>query len=245
MNIIVTGTGSVNGLGHIVAEMLASDGHNVLGWTLNPKEKKMYREVHVDVTDPQYVQTGTNIANEYFETQIDVVINNAGVNKLDYIEDVTLADMSYVFGTNVWGPLCVVQHLLPALQESKGTVLNIGSSAAHCPMTASYVYNCSKAAIDMGTRQMARELGRRYGICVFGINPNKLSGTDMSRSVEEQVMRVRGWTREYARDYQEKSLPAGMETDPFQLAQFITFLLQKKEHHIHLQGCVLEYGVQS
>ena len=102
--------------------------------------------------------------------------------------------------------------------------------------------NASKGAAHILTLQMARELTKKHGITVFGISPNKLKGTGMSRDIEEQVMATRGWTAEFARQYQLNSLLAGEETDPAALAEFIAFLLHNKERHKFLTGCILPYG---
>jgi NAD(P)-dependent dehydrogenase (short-subunit alcohol dehydrogenase family) len=92
------------------------------------------------------------------------------------------------------------------------------------------------------TLQLARELTKKYGITVFGVSPNKLAGTGMSRAIEEQVMRVRGWTAEYARQYQLNALLTGEETPPQSVAEFVAYLLTDKAHHKFLSGCVLPYG---
>jgi hypothetical protein len=64
----------------------------------------------------------------------------------------------------------------------------------------------------------------------------------MSKDIEEQVMQHRGWTKEFAEQYQLGALLAGEETDPVQLAEFVAFLLSNKPRHKYLTGCVLPYG---
>ena len=92
------------------------------------------------------------------------------------------------------------------------------------------------------TKQLARELTKKHGITVFGIAPNKMSGTGMSGSIDDQVVKTRGWTKEYAQEYQLNGLLTGEETPPGLLAEFIAYLLQDKEHHKFLTGCILPYG---
>jgi NAD(P)-dependent dehydrogenase (short-subunit alcohol dehydrogenase family) len=128
------------------------------------------------------------------------------------------------------------------LIASKGTILNIVSNASHMPMTTSLAYNASKGAAHIMTLQMARELSKAHGITVFGISPNKLRGTEMSKDIEDQVVALRGWTPEYAKQYQLASLLAGEETDPDALAEFVAFLLSSKQRHKYLTGCILPYG---
>ena len=144
--------------------------------------------------------------------------------------------------TNAKGIFKMSQACLPMLIKSKGTIVNIVSNAAHMPMTCSLAYNASKAAAHIMTLQMARELTKKHGITVFGIAPNKLSGTGMSDSIDEQVVKTRGWSKEYAQEYQLNGLLTGEETPPKLLAEFVAYLLKDKQHHKYLTGCILPYG---
>jgi NAD(P)-dependent dehydrogenase (short-subunit alcohol dehydrogenase family) len=221
--IVVTGAGS--GLGKLLVEDLSLCGHNVIG---------IDRE-DMDVRKP-------NVAFfQAFET-IDVLINCAGVNKIDWLDDFTEEDWDEVMGVNAKGIFKMTQTLLPWLSDSRGTVLNIVSNASHMPMTCSLAYNASKGAAHIMTLQLARELTKTHGITVFGISPNKLKGTGMSKDIEDQVQITRGWTKEEADEYQRKALLAGEETDPTALSHFICYLLEDKDRHKYLTGCVLPYG---
>jgi NAD(P)-dependent dehydrogenase (short-subunit alcohol dehydrogenase family) len=159
--------------------------------------------------------------------KLDVLVNCAGVNITGWLEK---------FSEEDW------DQVMPELIKTRGTVLNIVSNASHMPMTTSLAYNASKGAAHIMTLQLARELTKKHGITVFGISPNKLKGTEMSKDIEDQVVQHRGWTKEYAEQYQINALLAGEETDPAQLAEFIAFLLNNKPRHKFLTGCVLPYG---
>jgi hypothetical protein len=69
-----------------------------------------------------------------------------------------------------------------------------------------------------------------------------MSGTGMSRDIDRQVMKTRGWSAEQAREYQVASLLAGEETPVETVAEFIGWLLQDKAHHKYLAGCDIPYG---
>lgn len=218
-------TGGASGLGAAIAAQLALEGH----------------AVHIfDVKDGNDVRCpelgGAPPAD------LDILINCAGINLTGWLEGVSEAQFDCVMDVNAKGIFKMTQWLLPALTSSRGTILNIVSNASHMPMTTSLAYNASKAAAHIMTLQLARELTKKNGITVFGISPNKLAGTEMSRKIEEQVVATRGWTAEYARQYQLNALPAGAETPPELVAEFIAFLLQDKEHHRYLTGTVIPYG---
>lgn len=173
---------------------------------------------------------------------IDVLVNCAGVNITAWLEGMNDVVWDEVMDINAKSLYTMTRWALPRLAESKGTVLNIVSNASHMPMTTSLAYNASKGAAHIMTLQLAHELMPRHGITVFGISPNKLAGTEMSKDIERQVVQLRGWTPEFAREYQLKALPAGEETDPLVLAEFIAFLLSTKERHKYLHKTVIPYG---
>jgi NAD(P)-dependent dehydrogenase (short-subunit alcohol dehydrogenase family) len=223
--IIVTGAGA--GLGAaIVRRLRETPGHAVI-----PFDRKLGH----DVRDPQATFGSP-------PRQLDVLVNCAGVNITSWLENMTDEIWDEVMGVNAKGLYKMAQWALPRLAANKGTILNIVSNAAHMPMTTSLAYNASKGAAHIMTLQLAHELGPRHGITVFGISPNKLAGTEMSRDIERQVVEQRGWTPEFARQYQLKALPAGEETDPEQLAAFVAFLLEDKARHKFLHKTVLPYG---
>jgi NAD(P)-dependent dehydrogenase (short-subunit alcohol dehydrogenase family) len=223
--ILVTGSGA--GLGRAIAAALRRDAaHTVFDFD---------RKRGQDVRDP---------ANTYGPPPpgLDILVNCAGVNKTAWIEDLPEAQWDEVLAINAKALYKMSQWALPELVKTRGTILNIVSNASHTPMTTSLAYNASKGAAHIMTLQMAHELGKKHGITVFGISPNKLAGTEMSQDIEDQVVALRGWTREYAAQYQLAALPAGEETDPVQLAEFIAFLLSNKPRHKFLAKCILPYG---
>ncbi len=221
-NILITGTRA--GLGKALAEVLTEKDHNVIKYDI--EDGRDVREPNLQDID-----------------RIDVLINNAGVNIIDWLENFLESEWNKVMDTNAKGIFLMTKACLPFLIESRGTVLNIVSNAAHMPMRCSLAYNASKGAALIMTKQLARELTPKYGITVFSVSPNKLAGTGMSKSIDDQVIETRGWTREQAVAYQLQGLLTGEETKPESVAEFIAFLLQDKEHHKALTGCDIPYGI--
>jgi NAD(P)-dependent dehydrogenase (short-subunit alcohol dehydrogenase family) len=215
MNVIITGGSS--GLGARLVVAMTHSGNRIVSWDHHT----------VDVRFHEAILRAIKVLP--FD-KVDILINCAGINSIDYLPNVEESDWDIV----------TTQTLLSRLRG--GTVLNIVSNAARVPMTSSAAYNASKGAALMLTKQLARELGKTHGITVFSVSPNKLAGTGMSRYIEQRVCELRDWTPEQARKYQLEALPAGHETDPAIVAELIAFLLAKKERHSYLQGCDLQLG---
>ena len=219
-------TGSDSGLGRCLADALTQDGHTVFRFDKKTRD---------DVCNPQKSWPHGPPGN------LDALINCAGVNKIDWLQDVKESDWDTVMDTNAKGIFKMTQWALPVLKANRGTVVNIVSNAAHMPMRCSLAYNASKGAALIMTKQLARELTGQ-GVTVFSVSPNKLAGTGMSDDIDRQVVATRGWTMEQAQAYQKAGLLTGEETDPLQLARFIAYLLQDKAHHKALSGCDMQYG---
>lgn len=241
-NYVVTGGSS--GLGLRICNRLGLLGKRVLNISIDKPDKEVVSTaefLRCDLAEPMEVQQVCADILQAFGG-VDVLVNCAGINHIDYLENLKLVDWNRVMAVNARAPYLMVQGLLPALKESKGTIMNVVSNASHVPMTASLAYNASKAALHIMTLQLARELTKRWGIVVFGISPNKMHSTAMSQYIEQRVPAVRGWTPQQAADYQKAALLTGEETDPENVAAFITYLLSHREQHCYLSGCVLNYG---
>jgi len=215
-------TGSHSGLGRQLVDKMLERHFKVMPYDIANGH---------DVLKPDLSWIGKNL---------DILVNCAGVNRINWLDDVSEDEWDHVMDVNVKGMFLMSQACEQRLRASGGTILNIVSNAAHIPMRASAAYNASKAAALGLTRQLARELAPH--VTVFSVSPNKLAGTGMSLDIERQVMSVRNWTKEQARQYQHASLLTGEETPVSVVAEFIAFLLSDKSRHKYLAGCDIPYG---
>lgn len=218
-------TGAESGLGAAITASLVATG-----WIVHSFDIKHA----ADVRDPQGTWGRP-------PPQLDALINCAGINRAEWLDAMTDELWDEVMGVNAKGIYKMSQWAMPSLKMRGGALVNIVSNASHMPMTTSLAYNASKGAAHIMTLQLAREL-RGSGVTVFGISPNKLTGTGMSKDIEAQVLRLRGWTAEHAAKYQLASLPAGEETDPVEVAGLLSYLLSSKQRHKYLHGCIIPYG---
>ena len=177
-------TGANRGIGLALAKQYADAGWDVIGTARRPDAADALRALEVrvvqlDVTDQASVD---NMADELSGVAIDVLINNAGVlPDMGGIDEVDIATYTQAFQVNAIGPVRVTQALLPNLRAgSMKKIMNTTSGLGSITANRSgnyYGYRESKAALNMFTVTLARELDRDGFTCI-GMNPGWVR-TDM------------------------------------------------------------------
>ena len=176
--IIVTGGSS--GIGKAAAHLFAQQGGSVLitGRTASAlKAAANHERIAWIAADISQEETASAIVTRALELwgHLDILVNNAGTSILTPLESITTETMYTLFQTNVFGPTWLCKAALPALSQTKGTIVNVTSTPAQIASVRgsgphiSY-YAASKAALEQLTRYWAVELAPR-GIRVNGIAP--------------------------------------------------------------------------
>ncbi len=170
-NVLVTGGNK--GLGYETARRLKELGYKVYIGARDPKRGQEAAEalgvvcLPLDVTDDASVAAAAEKFRE-LEGHLDILINNAGIAApMKKAADLTAADAQTVFGTNLIGPVRVMNAFLPLLERSEHPVIvnvssGLGSFAlVHDQSRAESkvptpLYCASKSALTMLTVQYAR-----------------------------------------------------------------------------------------
>ena len=179
-------TGTSTGIGEATAIHLSRVGHTVYASMRTPdasggelrrlaeEERLDLTLVALDVNDPVSVTSAVDGVIER-SGQIDVLVNNAGLGMLTSVEEVPVEDAKAVFETNVFGPLRMMQAVLPAMRERRGgTIVNISSVAGRLVSAGHGVYAATKYALEALSEAVAIET-RRLGIRVILIEPGFIS----------------------------------------------------------------------
>jgi NAD(P)-dependent dehydrogenase (short-subunit alcohol dehydrogenase family) len=185
--IVVTGASS--GLGAHTVRLLASRGAHVAAAARRLDRVEALAEdvrasggrivpLRADVTDEASVATMVAAAIDALGG-IDVLVNNAGGEVQGGLEQLSLDDLEGMFRTNVSSGFLVTRAALPALRESRGAVVNLGSTVVGRPPHGRFGYVATKAAVEAMTRALAADLGRdgiRVNCVRPGIVPSELRG---------------------------------------------------------------------
>lgn len=155
-------TGGAMGLGKADAIVLAREGGRVIVTDVSDEGEATRSEiggdavfVRHDVRQEDQWQSVIATALDRFG-RLDVLVNNAGVIKMDDIESATLDDWRFVNAVNVEGTFLGCKHTIPAMRRSGGgSIVNVSSTAAILGFSAAPAYTASKGAVQALTRSIA------------------------------------------------------------------------------------------
>jgi pteridine reductase len=91
--------------------------------------------------------------------RVDLLVNNASSFFATPIGKIDEEDWDQLFASNARGPLFLCQAAAAELRLRQGAIINIGDIHAQKPMARHTVYCMAKAALQMMTLSLARELG--------------------------------------------------------------------------------------
>lgn len=151
------------------------------------------------------------------------VIYSVGINRLDWIKDIRFFDFTEVMQANVYGLLNLIQ-VLQIEEIGPVNIVAVTSDAAWRPMRTSAVYCASKAAMEMAIRVASRELAPE-GWRINGVAPGKVEDTPMTEYVDRVVPTLRGWTEEFAEEYERNSCPLGRKVTKSEVVGVIESVL--------------------
>lgn len=199
-------TGANKGIGREVARRLILDGHTVWIGARDPARGRDAadalgaRFVHLDVTDDASVRSAAETIGA--AGGLDVLVNNAGVFRADDPDD-PCATLGDTFAVNVVGALAVTYAFLPLLRASLAPrIVNVSSSlgsltAASDPGDPFYgltavAYPASKAALNMATVQLAKDLGAPFKVNAVdpGYTATDLNGHQGTGTVAQAADRI-------------------------------------------------------
>lgn len=112
--------------------------------------------------------------------RIDVLVNNAGINKQGFMPDVTEAEWDEIMSVNLKGPFLCSQEVFPIMERQRGgRIINISSVSGLYGGPKTIHYAVSKAGLISMTQVFAR-YGAEHNILVNAIAPGIIE-TDLTR----------------------------------------------------------------
>ncbi len=195
-------TGGSRGIGRAVAERLAADGQAVvIGYAGNHEAATAVVKtidaaggsavaVQADVAEPDAVATLFDTAEQRYGG-VDVVVNAAGIMRLSPLATLDLADLDDMLRTNVRGAFVVSRQAARRVRAG-GAIIHFSTSVTRLAVPAYAAYAAGKAAVEMISPILAKEL-RGRDVTVNTVAPGP-TATDLflHGKSDELVERIAG-----------------------------------------------------
>lgn len=184
---VVTGAGT--GIGRAVADALAGQGARTAyldavpppdSSSLDGEEGRMFAQC--DVSDQAAVEAAFGEVEAAWGT-ISILVNNAGIFRIQALEEISLGDWERMLAVNLTGVFLCTRRVLPGMREARyGRIVNLGSSAGKTGGSKNMAaYAASKAAVMSFTKSVASEYA------AYGITSNALAPALINTSMAEGI----------------------------------------------------------
>jgi NAD(P)-dependent dehydrogenase (short-subunit alcohol dehydrogenase family) len=174
-------TGATDGLGRALALLLAGRGYRVFAAGRSPEKLAQLdalarsnnfplESIALDVCSDESVESAVRDVLDR-AGELDVLVNNAGVNYTAAVEDLSMQDWRAQFETNFFGVLRVTRAVLPHMRERRsGRILMMSSLSGLVTPPTQGAYSSSKHALEGLSNALRMEL-YPFGIDVVLIEP--------------------------------------------------------------------------
>ncbi len=166
--------------------------------------------------------------------RVDVLINNAGVNKIDTISEISIDDWDWMNTINLKGPFLLTQVVSEIMKNQKsGKIINIASIFSVISKVKRAVYSATKWGLIGFTKAVALELAP-FNIQVNAVSPGFVD-TDLTRKILglENMKQL------------EETIPQGRLANPDEIANVVLFLCSAQNTYITGQNIVVDGGFTS
>lgn len=196
---VVIITGASSGIGKALAEAYAEEGTAlVLGARSIDKLEEVADKLEPESGGVTVVQTDVskeedckNLIQSALDMygRIDVLINNAGISMRAIFEEVDLSVLKSLMDVNFWGCVYCTKYALPALLESKGSVVGVSSIAGYKGLPGRTGYSSSKFAMH-GFLETLRIENLKKGLHVLlacpGFTSSNIRNTALAKDGSQQ-----------------------------------------------------------
>jgi 3-oxoacyl-[acyl-carrier protein] reductase len=162
---------------------------------------------------------------------VEILVNNAGVNRLGALEEIGRDDFREVLQVNLEAPLRLIRGLAGGMKERRyGRIVNLSSVWGSVSRVRRVTYSASKAGLNGLTRAVALELAP-YGILVNSVAPGYVD-TELTRqnNSAEEIAAI------------ARQIPLGRLGSPEEIAELVAFLCSSRNTYLTGQVIVADGG---
>ena len=166
--------------------------------------------------------------------KVDVLINNAGVNKIDTITDISVDDWDWINAVNLRGPFLLTQAVSETMKEQNfGKIINIASVFGVVGKEKRAAYSSTKWGLIGFTKAVALDLAS-FNVQVNAVSPGFVD-TDLTRQIlgPENMKQL------------ADTIPQGRLAQPDEIAKVVLFVCSDQNTYITGQNIVVDGGFTS
>ncbi len=245
-NTIITGGSS--GIGREIAKCLYSYGSNIL--IVGRNKSKLQETIDLilendrgktgsgikmfqcDVTNYDSVKEMIQYADNLFLGKLNILINSAGTNIRDSLQDIKYEDWKEVIDTNLNGTFLVTKQSLQMLKNSDfGRIINLASIFSSVSYQSRGSYSSSKGAVLMFTKTIAVELAK------LNITANCLSPGPLLTEINKSVLKDKQNYNKFC-----ERIPMGRFGNPEEILTSILFLASQKTSYVTGSNIIVDGG---
>lgn len=186
-------TGTSKGIGLETSLAFGRAGYKVLATMRNTEMASDFKEVikneSLDITiyemnvdsDASVKKCMDAIISKY--GKVDVLVNNAGIERHGSVEELTMEEFKSIMETNYFGVLRCTKSLLPIMRKNQnGCIINVASVAGHISNSPLGAYAASKFALEAVSEALAQEV-KPFNIRVAIVEPGIIN-TQMAQDIK-------------------------------------------------------------
>jgi len=223
-------TGATRGIGHAIALRLIEDGAEVFATGTRPDGTPPPGSAYLaaDFSDAAATEA---FAGQVGELDLDILINNAGINKINPFAEINPEDFARIQQVNVTAPFLLCRAVLPGMRaKGWGRIVNISSVWGKVVKEYRGAYATSKFAIDGMTTALAAE------VAADGILANCVAPGFIDTELTRRVLGPDGIAELAAR------VPMRRLGQVEEIAELVAFLAGVKNTYISGQNIAIDGG---
>lgn len=223
-------TGGTRGIGAASAQMLFEAGYEVFvsGTSPDGPAPKGCAYLACDFSDASGLEV---FAAQVAKLDLDVLVNNAGINKIGPLSEYDSADFSRIQQVNVMAPFMLCRAVVPGMQKRRwGRIVNITSVFGVVSKVGRSAYSASKSSLVGLSRALALE------VATENVLVNCLAPGFVDTELTRRILGEKGMSDIVA------TVPMGRLAGPQEIARYVLFLVSEENTYMTGQNIVVDGG---
>jgi 3-oxoacyl-[acyl-carrier protein] reductase len=223
-------TGATRGIGFAIAKRLIKDGIEVIATGTKRDSKYPDGAIYhsVDFLNDKSVNSFIAFLKKQ---KIDILINNAGINKIGEFALINIEDFDQILRVNLRAPFQLCQAVIPNMKNNNwGRIVNLTSIFGNITKEYRAPYSSSKFGLDGMTAALSAEVSE-FGILANSVGPGFID-TDLTRNVlgDKGIAKI------------QKSIPMKRLGRVDEIASLVSWLVSEENTYISGQNLMIDGG---